>query len=273
MIGTKAFPGTKLRQVTTTVVLIGLCLMQTVSVGLAVQTNKRIRKQGLIAALKQRALSTTELIEHVQERGVDFQMNAQDEADLKAAGAAPELLAVVRANYRPGDASVLDSAEPAAPATPAPATRPAKAAPAGKLVLKEGTEVKLKFLDDLTSKTAQEDDLVNFTLDEDVKVGEVVVAKAGTKAVGRVSHAKKAGMLGRGGELSVRLEYLKLDDTRVRLRANKGKEGEGKEGTAVVLTVLFGPLGLIKKGKNVEVKAGSPLTAFVDEDITLPAAK
>ncbi|MFN0119435.1 MAG: hypothetical protein ACKV2V_02920, partial [Blastocatellia bacterium] len=60
---------------------------------------------------------------------------------------------------------------------------------------------------------------------------------------------------------------------RIRLRANKGQEGEGKEGTMVALTVLFGPIGLIKKGKNVEVKAGTPLKAFVDEDVRLPVEK
>ena len=37
---------------------------------------------------------------------------------------------------------------------------------------------------------------------------------------------------------------------------------EGKVGTSVALTVLFGPLGLIKHGKNVEVKAGTALTGF-----------
>jgi hypothetical protein len=30
---------------------------------------------------------------------------------------------------------------------------------------------------------------------------------------------------------------------------------------------------LIKHGKNVEVKSGAPLKAFVDEDIRLPADK
>jgi hypothetical protein len=37
----------------------------------------------------------------------------------------------------------------------------------------------------------------------------------------------------------------------------------------VALTVLFGPIGLIKHGKNVEIRAGSPLTAYVDQDIWL----
>jgi hypothetical protein len=142
-----------------------------------------------------------------------------------------------------------------------------------KLVLKEGTEVKLKFADDLTSKTANEGDPVNLLLDEDIKVGDVVVAKAGAKAVVTITNAKKAGMMGKAGELNMRLEHLKAGDDRVRLRGSKGKEGEGRQGTAIALTVLFGPLGLIKHGKNVEVKAGTPLTAYVDEDIALLPVK
>jgi hypothetical protein len=139
----------------------------------------------------------------------------------------------------------------------------------GKVLLKEGSEVKLKFADDLSSKTATEGDPVNLILDEDIKVGDVVVAKAGCKAVGTITNAKKAGMMGRAGELNMRLEHLKVGDDRVKLRGSKGKEGQGKEGTAVALTVLFGPIGLIKHGKNVEVKAGTLLTAYVDDDITL----
>jgi hypothetical protein len=142
-----------------------------------------------------------------------------------------------------------------------------------KLVLKEGTEVKLKFSDDLSSKTATEGDSVNLVLDEDIKIGDVVVAKAGCKAVGSITNAKKAGMMGKAGELNMRLEHLKVGDDRVKLRGSKGKEGQGKEGTAVALTVLFGPIGLIKHGKNVEVKAGTPLTAYVDADAPLVPAK
>lgn len=143
----------------------------------------------------------------------------------------------------------------------------------GKLVLREGTDVKLKFADDLSSKTATEGDPVSLILDEDLKVGDVVVAKAGCKATGTVSNAKKAGMMGKAGELNMRLEHLTVGDERVRLRGSKGKEGQGKEGTAVALTVLFGPIGLIKHGKNVEVKAGTPLLAYVDQDIILVPAR
>jgi hypothetical protein len=165
------------------------------------------------------------------------------------------------------------AAPPAASAAVAPTAPAAPAAPVPvKFVLKEGTDVKLKFSDDLSSKTANEGDPVNLVLDEDLKVGGVVVVKAGAKATGTITNAKKAGMMGKGGELNMRLEHLKAGDQRVRLRGSKGKEGEGKVGTAVALTVLFGPIGLIKHGKNVDVKAGTPLAAYVDEDISLDPA-
>jgi hypothetical protein len=162
--------------------------------------------------------------------------------------------------------------EPVKATTTEPAPAPASAS-TEKLVLKDGSDVKLKFSEAISSKTATEGDSVNLVLDEDLKVGNVVVAKAGSKAVGTITHAKKAGMMGKAGELNMRLEYLKVGDDRVKIRGSKGKEGEGKEGTAVALTVLFGPLGLIKHGKNVDVKEGTPLTAFVDQDYTIPAGK
>jgi hypothetical protein len=59
-------------------------------------------------------------------------------------------------------------------------------------------------------------------------------------------------------------------DQKVRLRGTKGKEGEGKVGSTVALTVLFGPIGLIKHGKNVEIKQGTALRTFVADDISLP---
>lgn len=62
-----------------------------------------------------------------------------------------------------------------------------------KLVLKEGADVNLKFSQDLSSKTATEDDPVNLVLDQDLKIGDIVIAKAGAKAVGTSLMPKKPG--------------------------------------------------------------------------------
>ena len=168
---------------------------------------------------------------------------------------------------------VAHAQEAKAPAPVATVATVATATGPEKLVLREGADVNLKFAQDLSSKTATEDDPVNLLLDQDLKIGDFVIAKAGAKAVGTISHAKKAGMMGKAGELNMRLQYLIVGDTRLKLRGTKGKEGQGKEGTAVALTVLFGPIGLIKHGKNVDIKAGTPLLAYTDENFEVPASK
>lgn len=160
------------------------------------------------------------------------------------------------------------------PGQTAPAQNQASApvdAPA-QVLLADGTDVPLVFDEDLSSKTAAEGDQVTLVLAEDLKVGDVVVAKAGAKAQGEVTNARKAGMMGKAGELNVRLNYLKVGTFRVHLRGTKGKEGESGTTGAIVLTVLFGPIGLIKHGKDIDIKKGSALHAYVSDDINLPHA-
>jgi hypothetical protein len=55
------------------------------------------------------------------------------------------------------------------------------------------------------------------------------------------------------------------------LRGTKGKEGDSKTGATVALTFLFGPIGLFKHGKDVDIPPGTPLKAY--QDIWLPPAK
>ena len=78
------------------------------------------------------------------------------------------------------------AAPPAAAPAPAPAVVPVAATtaapPSERVVLKEGTEVPLVFSADLNSKTAVDDDTVNMTLADDLKVGDVVVLRKGAPA-------------------------------------------------------------------------------------------
>jgi hypothetical protein len=189
---------------------------------------------------------------------------------------APEKVAAPVAAAAPVVAPVV---APVPPPRPAAAVAPVAAAPApnapdasGKYMLRDGTDVNLVFAQDLSSKTSSEGDPVVLTLVDDLKVGDVVVAKAGDKAFGEVTKAEKSGMMGKAGELNLRLTYLKAGDTKIKLRGTKGKEGESGTTGAVVLTVLFGPIGLIKHGKNVEIKQGQSLHAFVGDDIAVVPA-
>lgn len=135
--------------------------------------------------------------------------------------------------------------------------------------LPEGTEVRLRLLDALSSATSTQGQRFNLELDDDVRVDGVVVIPRGAKAVGTVMHAKKRGFMGKGGELNIMVDYLLVNDERVRLRANSGNEGDDKVGATVALTVLFGPLGLLKRGKNIELNPGLVIPAFVDQTVEL----
>jgi hypothetical protein len=150
----------------------------------------------------------------------------------------------------------------------------APAAPAHKLKIPEGTEMIIRFEDKLSSGSNTEGDSFSISLDDSVKLSDGTVLKPGYRGRGEVISAKKKGFMGQAGELNVRLNYIRVGDSRIRLRASKGGEGRGAMGATVALTVLFGPLGLLKRGHDIEIKQGQQLTAYVDQDaeIDLPVA-
>lgn len=90
------------------------------AVGLWAQSPKPISLKGLVDALNTHGLSSTELVQIVKSRGVDFELTSDAESELKAAGADADLLAAVRGNYR--GASASDKAQP--PAAPPAASQP-----------------------------------------------------------------------------------------------------------------------------------------------------
>ncbi len=65
---------------------------------------------------EQRAQSIQTLSAAIRESGVDFELTAQIEQELTEAGAPPELLAIVRANYRPSGPAMQSALRPALPA-------------------------------------------------------------------------------------------------------------------------------------------------------------
>ncbi|HEX3250767.1 MAG TPA: hypothetical protein VHS05_15150 [Pyrinomonadaceae bacterium] len=134
-------------------------------------------------------------------------------------------------------------------------------------VIPDGMEFTVVTIDEISSKTAAEGDPLTFKVAQDVKVdGQVVIAKD-SLVKGIVAQAKKAGMMGRGGSLGIRVESaMTVDNQKLKLRSTKGKEGDDKTGTTVALVVLFGPLGFLKKGKNAVIKPGTEIKVYVDEE-------
>ena len=138
-------------------------------------------------------------------------------------------------------------------------------------IVSEGTEFQIRVEDALSSSTAQEGDRFTISLEDDVKLSDGTVLRAGYRGVGEVVEARDNGMLGKNGKLNIRLLYLKIGDDRVRLRANKGAKGETRVGATVATVILFWPAAPFIKGKDVSIKKGTMMTAYADQDVPLPS--
>ena len=133
----------------------------------------------------------------------------------------------------------------------------------------EGTELRMRLEEPLSSKTANQGDRFSVSLIEDVRLADGMVLKAGYRGVGEVTEARGNGMLGKAGKLNVTLNYLKVGDERIRLRANKAAKGDNRTGTQVVTFVFLGVFAGLIKGKDVSIPKGTQITAYTDEEKVL----
>ena len=103
-----------------------------------------------------------------------------------------------------------------------------------KVTLAEGTEVNLRMAQDISSRAARVGEPIELTLAEDLKVGDVLVARVGQRALGEVAQGKKPDFWGEAGEVSVRVHFLRVGDKKV----------DGRAG----FVDMSGGVGLVKDG-------------------------
>lgn len=154
-------------------------------------------------------------------------------------------------------------------------------APQGPLRLGDGTAVKVRLTQALSSATAQTNDRVNFEVVEEVKVANWVVIPKGSAASGTVTNAEAKRRMGRGGKLDVNIESVRLaNGDKAALRGVKDAKGSGHTGAmagGMVATslVMFpaAPLFLLMHGKDVTIPAGTELTVYVQGDVAIDPAR
>jgi hypothetical protein len=159
----------------------------------------------------------------------------------------------------------------------ATASQPHAALPGVEMKIPDGTQMELELVSNITSKEAQEGDIVNFTVVNPVVVNGVTIIDRGAPAKGRIAVAKKSGRWGRSGKLGWAMQdVLAVDGSRIAVRMEKKLSGDSKGGTVatgVILTSLVfwpaAPLWGFKKGKEVSIPAGKRLEAFVHGDTTV----
>jgi hypothetical protein len=143
--------------------------------------------------------------------------------------------------------------------------------------LLDGTPVKLRLSETISSADAKVGQEIPFEVIEDIDVDQVVVLPKGAAAIATVTEADHKKSMGRAGKLNISISYARLkDQEKVALRATKDSKGGGHVGAmtgAMVATAIVffpaAPLFLFMKGKDITIPQGTEITAFVEGDMHL----
>jgi hypothetical protein len=150
-----------------------------------------------------------------------------------------------------------------------------------KLVLQDGTPIRLRTAENLSSHDAVTGETVDFEVMEDIYVNDVMVVKKGSFAIGTITAAQHKKNMGRQGKLDITIDYVRLlNGEKAQLRGTKQGSGGGHTGAmvgAMVATSLViwpaAPLFLLMHGKDINIAKGTPITAYVDGDFSIGQVK
>jgi hypothetical protein len=150
------------------------------------------------------------------------------------------------------------------------------AAPAtNNAVLRVGTEVPLRLLEELTTggKKLRVGHRFRMETSAPVQVQGVVVIPAGSPAVGEITDVRNKGMWGKSGRLVARVLHVTVNGRQIRLTGGFDDKGKaGGVGAVAVSAIIFAPAGFFMTGTSAKVAMGAAVKGFVDEDVSLSMA-
>jgi hypothetical protein len=157
----------------------------------------------------------------------------------------------------------------------------APSAPPPSHTLLDGTPVKLRLSETISSSDAKVGQEIPFEVVEDISVDQVIVLPKGATAIATVTEADHKKSMGRAGKLNIAISYARLkDQQKVALRATKDTKGGGHigamTGAMVATSIVFfpaAPLFLFIHGKDTTIPQGTEIMAFVEGDMHLDMSK
>jgi hypothetical protein len=147
--------------------------------------------------------------------------------------------------------------------------------------LEDGTPVRLRMSQTVSSADAHVNDRVEFEVLEDIKVGDVNVVPKGGIAWGTITQAQPKRRMARGGKLEIVMDSVRLaDGEKAALRATKEGKGGGHVGAMTIGIVATGllffpaaPFFLFMHGKDITFPKGTEVPTFIDGNFTLDLSK
>jgi hypothetical protein len=151
---------------------------------------------------------------------------------------------------------------------------------AQSVTVPDGTSVRLRLSQNVSSSDAHVGDAVTLEVLDDVQIGTVGAIHRGAQAHGVITEAHSKRRMGRAGAVALRVDYVQaVDGSRIPVSAERKSKGSNSAGTIttgiVVSSVLFvpvAPLWLLKKGKDTDIPTGTPVEVFTSGDFMVNMA-
>jgi len=180
---------------------------------------------------------------------------------------------------------IFQTTPPPAPASPQGSTTPS--APTAlvegckQTCLEDGTPVKLRFAQSVSSADAHVNDEVQFEVLEEIRISDVLIIPKGGIAWGTVTEAQPKRRMARGGKLEIVMDSVRLNDgEKAALRATKEASGGGHTGAMTAGIVATGlilwpaaPFFLFMHGKDISIPKGTEVPTFVNGNFQLDLSK
>ena len=141
-----------------------------------------------------------------------------------------------------------------------------------RLTIPDGTPIKLRLSESVSSAHAHPGDQLDFVVVRDVNVGGFTVISAGTVAHGSVTGVKGKRFLGIGGKVALKLDTVALvNGDQIGLRAHMNVKGRSRTKLMAAAMVATGliflpatPVFLLTRGHDSTVVKSTEITAQID---------
>lgn len=158
----------------------------------------------------------------------------------------------------------------------------ASAAAQTQVIIPDGTKIRVRLDQNISSKTADEGQTVALSVMEAVEVNGLTVVPEGAAATGTITTAQESRRMGRAGKLDFSIDRVRAADGRwvpVRYHMQK-KQGADKSISTGILTagavILFwpaAPLFLLRKGKDTDIHRGVAFDVYTDRNHVLGSSQ
>jgi hypothetical protein len=142
------------------------------------------------------------------------------------------------------------------------------------VILPEGTDIKVKMEETVTSRLAYVGERVELTVADDVVVGGALLVPRNTRVLGTVSVGKKdEGSRSNRHDVAIQIDYIRLGDRRILLTGSQIDKGKVNKEAAIAGAALLGVSGLLIAidSRTGQIKEGTVMNATVAADVALPA--